>query len=125
MLYFFRFVQIVYKRTTIYIDSQLHSSIPNFLSEKYLFKVVLKSHFVGYLSILYFVDFEQILLQVLFNKLKSNIRVSVKTIKLNSRLSQTRPRLSTQTPKRLSHLETSYHVLSHLITSYPPCLTEK
>ena len=43
-------------------------------------EVVRKIYFVGCLSILYFVDFEQVLLQVLFYKLKSNIRVSVQTI---------------------------------------------
>ena len=81
MLNFFSYIWIVYNRKTIYIDSYIHYSIPDFLSEKYFFKVGEKIYFVGCLSIFYFVDFEQVSLQILFHKLKSNIRASVQTTK--------------------------------------------
>ena len=77
MLYFFSYIWIVYNRKTRYIDSYIYYSIPNFLSEKYFFKVVQKIYFVGCLFIFHFVDFEQVSLQVLLHKLKSNIRASV------------------------------------------------
>ena len=44
-----------------------------------MFKVLQKIYFVGCLSIFYFIDFEQVLLQALFHKLKPNIRASVQT----------------------------------------------
>ena len=39
-----------------------------------------KVYFVGYLSIFFFVGFEQVWLQVLLHKLTSNIRALVKTV---------------------------------------------